>query len=120
MRMYCTVIAMTMMISLSLPAQASNGPLFKQEQISKSGRIPNDGIKPIEGFVPNAAIAIGIAIVILDPIYGVDEIEKQKPFTAELRGRVWVVQGSMAHSTGVAEVNISRRTGAILRVIHGK
>lgn len=114
------IIITIIMSSLSPSAHPTNGTSFKQEQVSKSGRVPNDGIKPVQGFVPDAPTAIGIAVAILGPIYGVDEIEKQKPFTAELRGGVWVVQGSVEHSTGVAEVNISKRTGAILRVIHGK
>lgn len=93
---------------------------FKQERVSKSGRLPNDGVRPKEGFVPDGATAISVAVAVLGPIYGVDEIEKQKPFSAALSGGVWVVQGSMEKRTGIAEVNISKRTGAILRVTHGK
>lgn len=120
MKRYCTVIAMTMTIGFFLSAWASDGVLLKQEQVSRSGRVPKDGIKPLDGFVPNEVAAIKISIAILEPIYGVDEIAKQKPFTAELKGGVWVVHGSMENSTGIAEVDISKRTGTILRVIHGK
>jgi hypothetical protein len=103
--------------ALALPAEKSQ---FKQAQVSPKGDVPKDGIKPKDGFVPNSATAIEIAAIVLQPIYGADEIEKQQPFTAELRGGVWVVQGSMVRGTGTAEVNISKRTGAVLRVIHGK
>lgn len=99
---------------------SASGAQFKQERISKSGHVPNDGVKPKEGFVPNEATAISIASAVLGPIYGLDEIDKQKPFSAELKSGVWVVQGSMESRTGVAEVSISKRTGTILRVVHGK
>jgi len=49
-------------------------------------------------------------------------IESQKPFTATLTGEIWVVTGAMPVNGvgGVAEINISKRTGKILRVVHGK
>ena len=103
--------------TLASPAEKSQ---FKQAEVSSKGDVPKDGITPKNGFVPNSETAIEIALIVLGPIYGADQIEKQKPFSAELRGGVWVVRGSMERGTGTAEVNISRRTGAILRVIHGK
>ncbi|MHA4870219.1 NTF2 fold immunity protein [Duganella sp. PWIR1] len=120
-----------LLILISSPAIAANDTLFKQGQVSKTGHVPNDGIKPNGGFVPDATIATKIALAILEPIFGRDEVDKQKPFgrdevdkqkpfRAELRGGVWIVQGSFEHSTGGAEVNISKRTGAILGVVHGK
>lgn len=104
----------------SLAMTSASGAQLKQERISKSRHVPNDGVQPKEGFVPDETTAILIAVAVLGPIYGHDEIEEQKPFTAELRSGVWVVQGSMENRTGVAEVNISKRTGTILRVVHGK
>ncbi|GAB2848220.1 hypothetical protein GCM10027277_15460 [Pseudoduganella ginsengisoli] len=113
-------IATVFVLSIPLLALAIERNQYKQEQVSKTGYVPKDGIKPKEGFIPNAATAIGIALLVLDPIYGADQIEKQKPFTADLRGDVWVVQGSIESGTGTAEVDLSKRTGAILRVTHGK
>ena len=105
---------------LSALAMASSQDQYKQPQVSLKGDVPNDGVKPKNGFVPDSETAIGIALVVLKPIYGAEQIEGQKPFTADLRGGVWVVQGSMERGTGTAEVNISKRTGAVLRVVHGK
>lgn len=105
---------------IPLCALAVNQNQYKQAQVSGTGQVPKDGISPKDGFVPTAATAIAIALVVLEPIYGADQIGSQKPFRAELRGDVWVVQGSMERATGVAEVDISKRTGAVLRVIHGK
>jgi hypothetical protein len=113
----CALIVTTCFVS---PVFAASGDHLKQAQVSKKGRVPNDGIKPQSGFIPNSTTAIEVAIAVLGPIYGADQINMQKPFTAVLRGDVWVVQGSMEHATGVAEVNLSKRTGTVLRVVHGK
>ena len=120
MKKICSLIVAILVLANPVAAVAGVHDQFKQAQVSSKGHIPKDGYTPKDGFVPNAATAIGIALVVLEPIYGADQIEKQKPFMADLRGGVWVVQGSIEHRTGTAEVNISKRTGAILRIVHGK
>ncbi len=79
---------------------------------------------PKEGFVPDAATAMKIAEAVWTPIYGEKEIAEQKPFRATLKEDVWTVLGSFNHppswSGGVAVAEISKTTGQILRVSHGK
>lgn len=95
---------------------------LKQQLVQKNGKVPEDGYVPTNGFVPDGKTAIAIAIAVLTPIYGRAVIDDQMPFEATLVNETWVVVGSikMGAVGGVAEVDISKRTGAILRVIHGK
>jgi len=77
---------------------------------------------PDEGLVPTADIAIQIAVAVWEPIYGVENIQRQKPFRATLTNGVWLVEGSLPKRMlgGVALAEISKRDGRVLRVSHGK
>ena|SRR5258706_9339464 len=78
---------------------------------------------PTDGFVPNEAAAIAIAVAVWIPIYGAESISKQKPYTAKLfGGSTWIVEGSLpAGRAGcIARAEIAKKDGRILRVTHGK
>lgn len=82
---------------------------------------------PKEGFVPDEATAIAIAVAVWGPIYGAEKIQGERPFVATLSNGVWHVSGSLPkpHPNsialgGVAEADIAKSDGRILRVIHGK
>ena len=78
---------------------------------------------PPNGFVPDAATAARIAEAVWIPIYGAEQIAKDKPFKVTLKGDVWTVTGKdLTPGTlgGVAEAEILKRDGRILRVIHGQ
>jgi hypothetical protein len=76
---------------------------------------------PVKGYVPNEETAIKIAIAVLIPIYGKETIENEKPYVAKLKDNVWHVNGSLKSGVGgVAVTEIDKKTGAILRVSHGK
>lgn len=78
--------------------------------------------KPEEGYVPDAETAIAIAVAVWNPIYGKKKIAGEKPYRASLKDGVWTVRGSLPKGMkgGVAEVDISKDDGRILRLIHGK
>ena len=83
--------------------------------------------KPAAGYVPDEETAISIAIAVWNPIYGKENIGNQKPYTAVLKDGVWYVRGSLPKPAGggrmaggVAEAEISKEDGRIIRVIHGK
>lgn len=83
----------------------------------------NESYVPPNGFVPDAATASRIAEAVWIPIYGEAHIAAEKPFKVTLKGDVWTVTGKdLPPNTfgGVAEADISKRDGRILRVIHGK
>jgi hypothetical protein len=93
----------------------------------RSGANTAKGYVPPEGFVPTAKTAIAVAEAVLEPVYGKDQIEPERPFKAVLSGNVWIVTGSVpCHNPppgaecpgGAAEVRISKKTGQILFMTH--
>ena len=78
--------------------------------------------RPKDGFVPDQETAVKIAEAILTPIYGPKQVQAEKPFVASLKREVWTVTGHLPEGAdgGVAEVRISKLTGQILSVNHGK
>ena len=48
--------------------------------------------KPPQGYVPDAATAIKIAVAVWEPIYGQEQIAQQKPYKAVLVKGVWKVE----------------------------
>lgn len=75
---------------------------------------------PKNGFVPDEKTAIAIAVAVWSPIYGAEQIQSEKPFTAVLKGGVWHVEGTLPKGTagGVATADISQKDARIIRVIH--
>ena len=78
--------------------------------------------KPPHGYVPDEKTAIAIAIAVWSPIYGEKHIQEEKPFHATIQDGVWFVHGSLPKGFvgGVAEAEISKDDGRILRISHGK
>lgn len=92
---------------IAVAATPSSGPTFT----------------PRNGFVPDAATARRIAEAVWIPIYGEEHIAAEKPFKVSLNGDVWTVTGKdlpPGTAGGVAEADISKIDGRILRVIHGQ
>lgn len=82
-------------------------------------------VRPKEGFVPTAAVAVAIAEAVLIPVYGKQQIASEWPFKAELSNGVWDVAGTVQCDPpgsicpgGAAEVKISKKTGEILFMTH--
>lgn len=78
--------------------------------------------KPEQGYVPNEETAITIAVAVWTPIYGGKQIESEKPYKAILKDGIWYVTGSLPEGSlgGVAEAEIAKDDGRILRISHGK
>jgi hypothetical protein len=78
--------------------------------------------KPSQGYVPDAATAIKIAVAVWEPIYGQEYISQQKPYTAVLVKGIWIVEGALPKHLlgGVAVAEIAKDDGRVLRVSHGK
>ena len=83
---------------------------------------PPHNYRPPDGYVPNAATAIRIAVAVWEPIYGHDTIARETPYVAKLDKDVWVVTGSLPKNRdgGVAVIEIAKQDSRILRVSHGK
>lgn len=88
----------------------------------------DESCRPPQGVVPDEATAKLIAEAVWKPVYGADQIDRQKPFHAELRGRVWHVCGSLPTPGeegavvigGTAELEVDRFSGRIIRLIHSE
>ena len=90
---------------------------------AETARSAKEAFVPRNGFVPDAATASRIAEAVWIPIYGEKLISSEKPFKVILNGEVWTVTGKdlpAGWNGGVAEADISKRDGRILRVIHGQ
>ena len=83
---------------------------------------PKHSYVPPAGFVPDSSTAVRIAEAVWVPIYGEQQIARERPFIAMLRHGVWTVSGSLptGQPGGVAVAEISKRTGRIIRVSHGR
>jgi hypothetical protein len=75
-----------------------------------------------EGYVPDATTAIKIAEAVWIPIYGKRRLSDEKPFKARLVNGVWIVGGTLPKGArgGTAYAEISKETGCIINVGHGK
>jgi NTF2 fold immunity protein len=84
--------------------------------------------KPSNGFVPDEKTALVIARAVLSAIYGEENIAKQEPLSISLVNDLWVVNGRLEPRFpfyrpvlgGVARIEISKITGEIIHVSHGK
>jgi hypothetical protein len=77
---------------------------------------------PKGGYVRDARTAVAIAEAILNSVYGEQQIAGEKPLQAKRSGDVWRVSGALppGYKGGVAEIWISKRSGRILHLSHGK
>lgn len=81
-----------------------------------------EAYRPKNGYVPNEKAAIGIAMSVWTPIYGNEQIEKQKPHSVMLVDGYWVVSGYLSKVMvgGVAHAVINKKTGQVIYVMHTK
>jgi hypothetical protein len=86
------------------------------------GEMSKHNYVPPDGYVPNKETAIQIALAVWSPIYGVEKIQLEAPYRAELIGERWLVEGSQSEDRvgGVAVIEIDKNTGRIFRVSHGR
>lgn len=78
-------------------------------------------VAPKDGFVPNEQTAIQIAVAVWTPIYGKENIERQKPYKVWLKEGIWYVAGHLPKNMagGVAIAEIKKSDAKIVRISHG-
>ena len=82
---------------------------------------PNSTYKYKNGYVPNEATAIRIAEAVIVPAFGENCVKSEQPFTAVLVNGTRIVEGTLSHAVGgTAYVEISKETGCVLNLTHGK
>lgn len=101
-------------VAVSLLALLS--PLLSAAEEPKHNAIPKGGV------IPDEATAIKVAVAVWEPIYGAEQIAKEKPYRVTLTNGIWTVQGSLPKGWrgGVVLAEISKTDGRILRISHGK
>jgi hypothetical protein len=90
------------------------------ERLKQTDTLP--GYVPKDGFVPDERTAIAVAIAVLTPIYGDEEVQSKFPFIATFKNGKWTVKGTLSSNLvgGVPEVQISKASGTILKVSSSK
>jgi len=109
-------LTLILLISVSI---ITSGALQRKPPVDN--RRNQIGYIPIDGFVPDEATALKIAEAVWLPIYG-KKIYNKKPFKARLENGVWYIEGSLPSSAqgGVPYIEIQKKDGNILKVMHGK
>lgn len=81
-----------------------------------------DFYQPPHGVISTPRMAVEVARVYLEAIYGVKNIARQLPLEASIDREVWHVRGVLPQVSvgGVAEIDLCQSTGQVLRVTHGK
>ena len=77
-----------------------------------------------DGFIPDERVATKVAEAILPSFYG-NDVLNERPFSVKLVGdTVWLVDRTLASGKstngGTAHVEIRKKDGTILKMIHGK
>lgn len=74
-----------------------------------------------QGYVPDSTTAVKIAEIIFIRVYG-EKVLHKKPFVANLKNGVWVVNGTLEKGIdgGVPHIEIQKSDGKIVYLIHGK
>lgn len=80
--------------------------------------------RPTEGYVKNESTALQIAEAIAIAHYGKAKIDEERPLQVRLEGDMWIVEGTFHGEEttfgGVVLIRISKDTGCIVQMTHGK
>ena len=102
---------------------SQNGDSSDKKDEIASGVESVEGYWPDEGVVSSENIAIQIAEVVWQEIYG-DSIYSRQPFVAEFDegAGCWYVHGTLPEGVigGVPEMKINKNDGKVLYINHGK
>jgi len=93
----------------------------KQYKKPVDNRKTQIGYIPKDGFIPDKATAIKVAEAVWLPIYG-DKVKNKKPYKIKLENGVWYIEGTLPQNCtgGVPYIEIQKKDGKVLKVMHGK
>jgi hypothetical protein len=80
------------------------------------------GYQPADGFVPDQATAIAIALAVWEPVYGKKNVAEEAPYQATLKNGRWTVTGTLPKGSvgGTATAVIDKINGRIIKMYHTK
>lgn len=119
-----SVNAMSVLFLLILAVTGLN-PTHAAEQVGKRALKESEstlGYQPADGFVPDPATAIAIAVAVWEPVYGKKNVVEQAPYRATLKNGRWTVVGTVPKGRvgGTATAVIDKTDGRIIKVYHTK
>ena len=101
--------------------------VYKGDEIDSS--IYVDGVDPHgvynkpNGVIPNDSLAVEMAKIVLFPIYGKDNIERQRPYQVTLiNNELWSINGSLPKNAlgGTFGIVINKSDGQVKLIFHEK
>ena len=112
---FLMLVLATTKLTVTLAAEQVGNQALKE---SKS--MP--GYQPADGFVPDSATAIAIAVAVWEPVYGKKNVAEEAPYQAALKEGRWTVTGTLPKGavSGIATAVIDKMTGRIIKVYHTK
>lgn len=129
-RKYCFLILFLVLCVLksftqnnTLPRASLSRDSLEQAWLASQPMHTGYGYIPVDkGYVPDSLSALQIGKIILTQIYGKERIESKEPYHVSLRNDVWIITGSLPPLSlgGVPCILLSRKTGAVLSVYHGR
>jgi len=102
---------------LSVPSRAQD---HEAVEYARRYAVGQKSMSVENGYVPDRATAIRIAVAVLIPIYGPAIEKKEAPWNAELKGDIWTVVGAF-HGKGVggeAIVQLRKSNGTVTFITH--
>lgn len=101
---------------------AKDKPLFNL--VDSINYYTSNGYIPKNGILSTDTIAVKVAEIILFNIYGENQIKDQRPYNVVLKENVWIIEGDTNTKDnffgGTFYIELSKETGAILKIIHTK
>jgi hypothetical protein len=87
-----------------------------------AARGPHRQALPVNGVVPDEATAVKIAEAIWPPIFGKDEIDKFRPYHAQLMNGVWTVYGTLKRGSrgGTPQLRMRKQDAKVLEIWHSQ
>lgn len=100
--------------------QANAAEKVDRQRLKDSPLMP--GYQPADGFVPDEATAIAIAVAVWEPVYGKKSVAEQAPYQATLENGRWTVTGTLPKGRvgGTATAVIDKMSGRIIMMFHTK
>jgi len=119
------LIIILILFSMTTFAQGNNertilGEEWAKKYIDERIKEKNKYYLPKDGIIKNKEMAMQIAEIYLNSIYGADVIEDEKPFEVYNYNRYWLVAGTLPKGWigGTAVIIMSQNSGQVLDVIH--
>ncbi len=122
--MYRNILVACLLVAVLLGSPITQSVASDGDMIEYDRRLAENHktVFPAAGVVPDAETAKSIALAVAIPIWGKNTVTSELPLRAGLKGSVWTVIGNPhlhgGEKGGELIVQLDRRTGAVLSLLH--